>query len=188
MRPRDDQVLEATGDEQLAAVQEAEVSRAQVRRPVRRPGQTGLEVAPGLLRAVPVPGRHAPARHPDLSDAASRARDAGVGIGDQDLLLQPGAAAAHQSADRSLSGDGDFVPFGRRGRPAAGPARPSRSPAAGPWPATPALPGPDPPLVVRSPARRSWSGRLAERHPVRSPTGVRRRGAAVAGRREPPRS
>ncbi len=66
--PQDDQVLDAAGDEQLAAMEEAEVAGAQERPLAGR--QPAAERRRGLLGTVPVAARYAGAGDPDLPHLA----------------------------------------------------------------------------------------------------------------------
>src|SRR4028119_1888628 len=84
---QDDQVLETPGDEQLAAVDEAEVPGAQERTVAIR--QTGAERARRLLRPVPIARGHARTGDPDLPHPTGRGRDAGFRIDARDPLPAP---------------------------------------------------------------------------------------------------
>src|SRR5262245_18782699 len=83
----DDEILQATRDEELAVVEEAEITGAQ-KGPFPRVAQLGLECGRRLIRPVPIPRSHARAGYPDLSDRVGWARRTRVGIHDDDGLAE----------------------------------------------------------------------------------------------------
>ena len=96
---QDDQVLEAAGDEELAAVDEPEIAGAQVSTLV--PGESARE-GRLLAPAAEVAGGDARSREPDLADLA-RGEPAGrVGLDDRHLLATPGPAAPDEAAGTPL--------------------------------------------------------------------------------------
>ncbi len=158
---QDDEVLHAAGDEQLAAVEEAEVSRAQPGRGI--PRQPGAEGTLALLRPVPVAAGHAVPRHPDLADPPLGQRlcgsIAGFRLHDRHPQVEQHAAGADQ-----LAGVRPGSPA-RRGAPRASrrrrsaPRRPR--PAGRPRPSASPRPG-------RSRGRAPLSAARSRRRPRRS--------------------
>ena len=97
--PDDDQILEPASDEQLAVVEEPEVTGAEVgagvglpgleRLPLRTgiwPGEHGAERRLRLVAAVPVPLGHARPAHPNLADHSRRQGFVRVWVDDPNIL------------------------------------------------------------------------------------------------------
>src|SRR5947207_677151 len=82
---QDDQILDAAGDEQLAVVDQTEVTGAQ-ERPLAG-AQVRVEGLRRLLGTLPVPARHARAADPHLALGPVRPRRAGLRIDDRQPLL-----------------------------------------------------------------------------------------------------
>ena len=118
----DDEVLQPAADEELAAVHEAEVARAQIthrraaaaasaRGRARRRAEVGVarepaaEVGLGLLGHVPVAFRAARRAHPHLADAVVREPLGALGRDDRDVDAARGrvAAADHARDGRALA-------------------------------------------------------------------------------------
>ncbi len=97
---QDDEVLGAPGDEELAAVQEAEVPGPQPGRAV-----AGHEGRAGRLRVVPVAARDAGAAEPDLADRPVGAGEARARV-DDPQVLGPDRPAAAREGGAGLVGDG----------------------------------------------------------------------------------
>ncbi|CAM3290567.1 hypothetical protein COSO111634_10390 [Corallococcus soli] len=90
----DDEVLDAAGDEELRALEEALVAGAQ-EGPVAV-GGARVEVARGVLGAAPVAQGHARALHPHLTHLTGRARDERLRLHHAHVLVLERAPAAHQ--------------------------------------------------------------------------------------------
>src|SRR6476646_46494 len=88
-----DHILDAPGDEQLAAlIEKTEIAGPQPRA-VFLPGDPRPENCLGLVRIAPIALRNIGAGHPDLADAAVRKPLSAVGIDDRDFLARERAAA-----------------------------------------------------------------------------------------------
>jgi|GEM_PF-6800528 len=113
----DDQVLQSSGDEQLAIVDEAEVAGAQEGACAFRGAR--VEAVGAVLRLAPVAPADAAAAHPDLADLARRAFAPGLRVDDAHLHAVDGAAAAHHQARRPARAGG-FRAAGGQGLGVAG--------------------------------------------------------------------
>src|SRR5262249_55010773 len=98
--PDDDQFLDPPGDEELASVQEAEVTGPQVNCIHSRVIGPGPEGLPGRAGLVPVTRGDARPRDPDLTDPAGSAGDPGLGIDDQ----EPDGLQRYPAADEGPGG------------------------------------------------------------------------------------
>src|SRR5205085_7082778 len=90
----DDDILDAAGDEQLAArVDKTEIAGPQPRA-VFLPDDPRPERCLALVRIAPIALRDIGAGHPDLADAAVRKPLSALGVDDRDFLAGERAAAA----------------------------------------------------------------------------------------------
>src|ERR1700689_2652974 len=88
------EVLDASGDVELAVSHETEVAGSK-KRPFSA-GECGAKGLFGFFWPPPIPQRNVGARNPDFSDAAWHARLAGHRIHDADFLTAGGASTADQ--------------------------------------------------------------------------------------------
>ncbi len=100
---QDDEVLEACDHEELATGEHPEVAGAQERSGAGI-AQERRERRSGLHRPPPVAVRHAGAGDPYLPYPARRAGGQRLGIGDDDLLPEPGPAVTDQGARSAVAG------------------------------------------------------------------------------------
>ena len=89
-----DQILESTGDEQLALEQETQIASPQERSSSVL--KTRLKNLSREIVTLPIATGHARSGDPDLADSAIAQILEGLRIGDHDLLIEQIAAAAHQ--------------------------------------------------------------------------------------------
>src|SRR2546425_10933846 len=82
----DDEILETSGDKELAVVDEAKVAGAKELSALRRCFDDGAEGVGAFLRVVPVTGGDALSAHPDLADTALIARHPRVRVHDANVL------------------------------------------------------------------------------------------------------
>ena len=99
----DDQVLEPSGDEELAVADESQIAGAQ-KRAFAGARQSRREVARRRFRGAPVAGRHVLAGHPDLPHRAQAAGRQRLRVHDQDAAVHPGPAAPDQVARGAVRG------------------------------------------------------------------------------------
>src|ERR1044072_2938264 len=91
----DDQIFQTPGNEQLAVMQEPEISGAQERF-ARHAGEARAKDVLRLFRPLPVTFRHALARDPDFTNFTRRAWHFSFRVNDQCFLITGGRTAAHQ--------------------------------------------------------------------------------------------
>ena len=101
----DDEILQATGDKQLALLQAAQISGPQ-KWPFSRVRQVSLERRLRVLGLIPVPPSNARPCDPYLSDLVFKACGAGYGVGDHDPLVLQCLTAARQCPDSRIAAGG----------------------------------------------------------------------------------
>src|SRR3569833_2722062 len=90
----DDEFLEATRDEQLAVLDEAEVAAAHIR--TFAAGEARIEGVRRFLGPVPIAVRDTRARDPYLADVCRWVGCAGIGIDDHDMLARGRTPRTHE--------------------------------------------------------------------------------------------
>ncbi len=99
----DHQVLQPTGDEQLAVVRETQVTGTQ-ERAFARVLQVRAERLLRFVGSLPIPLRDAWPRHPDLAHLAGQHAGQPVRVGNDDPLVGHGLSATDQGTGPALAG------------------------------------------------------------------------------------
>src|SRR5580704_1320810 len=95
----DDEILDASGDIETAAVKESQITGAQ-KPPLIRIGKPRAEDLPGFVGVLPVAAADAAAVHPNLTNMSVGTDGAGVRVDDDDGIFRDRTAAAHQISRR----------------------------------------------------------------------------------------